>query len=258
MTQSPVFIALTTAGSRRACHLRDKLGRGQVHGRRGRVDEQGVDLLFDDTATHLRDRFGRGETLVGFCAAGVLIRALAPVLTHKKKDPPVLVVAEDGSAIVPLLGGHRGANALARELADTGNSTAVMTTASDLRYGIALDDPPTGWTLANPQHYTAFMAQVLAGASLRLTGDCAEQGDWIRQSALPLSPDGVLRLTLSEKNAGRFRTGSGFSSSHPDTRGRVCAQHTARDIGTACSRRAQGPSSFPPCAVRGVLALPEI
>ena len=225
MTQNPVFIALTTAGCRQACTLRNKLGRGQVHGRRGRVDEQGVDLFFDDTAPHLRDCFKRGETLVGFCAAGVLIRALAPVLTHKRQDPPVLVAAEDGSAIVPLLGGHHGANALARELAEITNSTAVMTTASDLRYGIALDDPPTGWTLANPHHYTAFMAQLLAGASLRLEGDCAEQGDWIRQSALPLSPDGALRLTLNEK----IQTGSEQNlvfHPHTLTLGVGCARHT--------------------------------
>ena len=253
MTQNPVFIALTTAGCHQACTLRDKLGRGQVHGRRGRVDEQGVDLFFDDTAPHLRDCFERGETLVGLCAAGVLIRALAPVLTHKRQDPPVLVAAEDGSAIVPLLGGHHGANALARELAEITNSTAVMTTASDLRYGIALDDPPTGWTLANPHHYTAFMAQLLAGASLRLVGDCAEQGDWIRQSALPLSPDGALRLTLSEKIQTGCEQNLVFHP-HTLTLGVGCARHTPPETLEQLVRETLKAHALSPHALCGVFS----
>ena len=59
-----------------------------------------------------------GVPIVGVCASGILIRALAPLLGDKRDEPPVLAVAEDGSAVVPLLGGHRGANRLARRLAE--------------------------------------------------------------------------------------------------------------------------------------------
>jgi cobalt-precorrin 5A hydrolase/precorrin-3B C17-methyltransferase len=59
-------------------------------------------------------------------------------------------VAEDGSVAVPLLGGHRGANDLARRIADITGGKAAITTAGDLRHGIALDAPPPGWRIGNP------------------------------------------------------------------------------------------------------------
>jgi cobalt-precorrin 5A hydrolase/precorrin-3B C17-methyltransferase len=40
------------------------------------------------------------------------------LLDDKRAEPPVIALAEDGSVAVPLLGGHHGANALARALAD--------------------------------------------------------------------------------------------------------------------------------------------
>src|SRR3546814_14310199 len=67
-------------------------------------------------------------------------------------------VAEDGSAVVPLLGGHRGANDLARRVAQALGIEAAVTTAGDRRFGIALDAPPAGWRLANPEHYQGFAA----------------------------------------------------------------------------------------------------
>ena len=63
----------------------------------------------------------------------------------------MVAVAEDGSAVVPLLGGHHGANALAREIAAALGVPAAVTTAGDNRFGVALDAPPPGWTLANPE-----------------------------------------------------------------------------------------------------------
>jgi len=46
-----------------------------------------------------------------------LIRTLAPLLCDKQQEPPVLAVAEDGSAVVPLLGGLSGVNEIARHIA---------------------------------------------------------------------------------------------------------------------------------------------
>ena len=111
-----------------------------VYGRRGRVEQ--AEVLFDDFAAAIQQAFLQGRPLVGLCAAGALIRGLAPVVADKQNEPPVVAVAEDGSAVVPLLGGHRGANALALRIAAALGVEAAVTTASDRRFRVALDAPP--------------------------------------------------------------------------------------------------------------------
>ena len=66
-----------------------------------------------DLAAALRE----GRPIVAVAATGIVVRLLAPLLTDKRQEPPVLVVDEAGRFVVPLLGGHRGANALAERLA---------------------------------------------------------------------------------------------------------------------------------------------
>ena len=66
----------------------------------------------------LGELFAAGRPIVGLCASGILIRAVAPLLADKRAEPPVVALAEDGSVAVPLLGGHHGANALARAIAE--------------------------------------------------------------------------------------------------------------------------------------------
>src|SRR5437667_271463 len=100
---------------------------------------------------HIAALFAAGTPVVGLCAAGILIRAVAPLLADKRAEPPVVAVAEDGSAAVPLLGGHRGANALARAIAALTGGFAAITTAGDLRLGLAVDEPPPGWRIADPE-----------------------------------------------------------------------------------------------------------
>ncbi|RMH42781.1 MAG: precorrin-3B C(17)-methyltransferase, partial [Alphaproteobacteria bacterium] len=86
-----------------------------VHGLSGRVEAP--DIAFDDTAEHLRALFLAGTPIVAVAAVGIVVRALASVIGDKRVEPPVVAVADDGSVAVPLLGGHRGANALARRVA---------------------------------------------------------------------------------------------------------------------------------------------
>jgi cobalt-precorrin 5A hydrolase / precorrin-3B C17-methyltransferase len=123
-----------------------------------------------DTAETLRALFGAGRPIVALCASGILIRILAPLLADKHAEPPVVAVAEDGSAAVPLLGGHHGANTLARRIAELTGGVAAVTTASDLRLGVALDEPPPGYVLANPEHAKPFAARLLAGEPVRIDG----------------------------------------------------------------------------------------
>jgi cobalt-precorrin 5A hydrolase/precorrin-3B C17-methyltransferase len=95
-----------------------------------------------------------------------LIRAIGPHLADKQNEPPVIAVAEDGSSVVPLLGGHHGANELARRIAAACGGHAAITTASEVRFGEAFDIPADGHVLANPQHMKSATVHKLAGGQV--------------------------------------------------------------------------------------------
>jgi len=191
---SVCFVALTERGGVLARSLVSSLADAEVHGRQGRV--KNADVFFDSTLDHLRQVFSSGQPIIGFCAAGILIRALAPLLSDKTTEPPVIAISEDGKSIVPLLGGHNGANRLAKQLADLSGGHAALTTAGDVAFGIALDEPPEGWNVSNPDQAKDIMAGVLAGESVKLdvqAGDAA----WLSESELPISEtsDRVIRIS---------------------------------------------------------------
>ncbi|MEO0910794.1 MAG: cobalamin biosynthesis protein, partial [Pseudomonadota bacterium] len=131
-------------------------------------------------------------------ASGAVIRLLADVLDDKHSEPPVIAIAEDGSSVVPLLGGHHGANELASKIAELFDSHAAITTAGDLRFGVALDNPPEGWVLANPDNAKNVMAAMLNGEEVRLQGRYLNGAKWLMEANLPLDDDGECVLSISE------------------------------------------------------------
>lgn len=193
----PALVCLTPGGLRLARRLRERLAGGEIHALAGRVavDDGAGERTFGDTAACLAGLFAAGRPIVGICSAGILIRLLAPHLADKRAEPPVVAVAEDGSAVVPLLGGHRGANDLARLLARTLDVAAAVTTAGDARFALALDAPPAGWTLVNPDDARAAMAALLAGAAARIVGELP----WAAQAGLPLAGDGAVSLVATHR-----------------------------------------------------------
>jgi cobalt-precorrin 5A hydrolase / cobalt-factor III methyltransferase / precorrin-3B C17-methyltransferase len=137
-----------------------------------------ADTVFTDATAHIAALFAAGTPIVGLCAAGILIRGVAPLLADKRTEPPVLAVAEDGSVAVPLIGGHHGANALARAIAQATGGIAAITTAGDLRLGFSLDEPPPGWRIANPMQVKPVTAALLAGAPVTLSIE-AGNAEWL-------------------------------------------------------------------------------
>ena len=189
---TPAILILSAAALPLAQRIRDALG-GEIHGAAARVS--GADVVFDDVGSHLRSLFVEGRPMVAVMASGAVIRLLASVLQDKASEPPVLAVAEDGSVVVPLLGGHHGANDLARKLSAALGAVAAVTTAGDLRFGIALDAPPPGYRLDPRCDAKAAMAELVAGGCARLEG----RADWLEASRLPLS--GVIVLGPGEADA---------------------------------------------------------
>ena len=168
MAVKPVVMALSRSGEAVAHKVAAAVGLA-VHGREGRVDQ--ADAYFGNALDHARDLFAAGVPIIGVCASGILIRAVAPLLSDKRSEPPVLSVSDDGSVVIPLLGGHRGANRLAQEIATVLEAKAAVTTAGDVAIGVALDAPPAGYRLANPLDAKDAMAAILAGEGISLTGE---------------------------------------------------------------------------------------
>ena len=185
MAVTPVVLALSRSGEPVARRIAEALG-APLHGRDGRVDQ--ADAYFPNALDHARDLFAAGVPVIGVCASGILIRAVAPLLSDKRAEPPVLSVSDDGSVVVPLLGGHRGANRLAREISDILGGTAAVTTAGDVALGVSLDEPPAGWVLGTPDLAKDAMAGLLGGKKAHICGDEAVKADWL--DALPMAAPG--------------------------------------------------------------------
>ncbi len=178
-------LCLGPSGLATARRLAAALPGAKLHGYARRV--AGAEVAFDDAMEHIAALFAAGVAVAGVCAAGILIRATAPLLAGKGREAPLVAVAEDGSSAVPLLGGHRGANRLARACADILGGVAAVTTAGDLGFGVALDEPPPGWRLANPAAAGPAMAAMLAGEKVALE---VEAGDASWLAGLPFAEDG--------------------------------------------------------------------
>ncbi len=166
-----------------------------IHGLLGRVD--GADQTYSEFGTTLRQLYQQGTPLIALCAAGIVIRTLAPLLLEKGEEPAVLAVAEDGSAVVPLLGGLGGVNGMAREIAAALGATAAITTSGELRFGTCLLNPPTGYQLADLELGKRFVSDLLAGESVRIEG----AAPWLDQANLP--QDQQARLAIHVGSAER-------------------------------------------------------
>jgi len=109
---APAILCLGPDGLETARRIRSGCPEAVISGLAGPVE--GAEILHDSLESALRDLYRRDQPVIALCAAATVIRALAPLLKPDQPEPPVLAVAEDGGAVVPLLGLRRGANRLAR------------------------------------------------------------------------------------------------------------------------------------------------
>jgi cobalt-precorrin 5A hydrolase/precorrin-3B C17-methyltransferase len=191
LMKRPFFFALSETGFRLVEPVVEAMG-GDLSMPEARAIDAAVPV--GSTREAIREAFLAGRPVIAVMATGSLVRIIAPLLADKQEEPPVIAIAEDGSSVVPVLGGHHGANDLAREIAGFLDGHAAVTTAGDLRFGVALDQPPEGWVLANPENAKRVMAELLAGKSARLVGEA----DWLSASAIPFDEDGPVRLIVTD------------------------------------------------------------
>ncbi|MFN0193441.1 MAG: precorrin-3B C(17)-methyltransferase [Aestuariivirga sp.] len=127
---------------------------------------KGGDVAYVKGRLEVARLFKESRPIIGLCASGILIRAVAPHLNDKHVEPPVVAVAVDGSSAVPLLGGHHGANELARKIAGITGGSAAITTASDVKLGMAFEELEPGYVLGNSQDVKSATVAALRGETV--------------------------------------------------------------------------------------------
>ena len=188
---APAIVILGNGSLATARRIQQCYPAARIHGLATRVD--GADLTYSDFGDTLRQLYQQDTPIIALCAAGIVIRTLAPLLLEKGAEPPVLAVAEDASAVVPLLGGLGGVNDMAREIAAGLGISPAITTSGELRFGTCLLNPPAGYTLGDLELGKRFVSDLLAGESVRIEGEAP----WLAQAQLPQDQQARLAVHVS-------------------------------------------------------------
>jgi len=191
MVANVAIVILAQGGLETALRIKAALPQAVVHGLSGRV--KGADVDYAEFGTVMRDLYRRNTPIVALCAAGIVIRTLAPLLADKRAEPPVLAVAQDGSAVVPLMGGLNGVNDLARQIGAALGTAPAITTSGEIRFNATFERPPDGYRLANPESAKTFMSDLLAGAGLFIDG----HAPFLDLSRFVHDPFGLRRLVVT-------------------------------------------------------------
>ncbi len=135
MAPSPpnlALYALTRQGAETAARLAKALPETNLYVSARLEEDFPQAKSFTRLAAVLAANFHKCRGHVLFCATGIAVRALAPLLQDKTRDPAVVVLDQEGRFAVSLLSGHLGgANDLARTVAQILGGQAVITTATD-------------------------------------------------------------------------------------------------------------------------------
>ena len=114
--------------------------------------------------TEIAQLFHECDALVFIGACGIAVRAIAPLLEDKTRDPAVVVMDECGQYVISLLSGHiGGANHLARRIAGITGGKAVITTATDVNRRFSIDTwaVQSGCDIESMEMAKRFSAEIL-------------------------------------------------------------------------------------------------
>lgn len=90
----------------------------------------GADLLYH-SPTIFKEVFFEYKEIVAIMSTGIVVRHIAPLLRDKWTDPAVVVVSHDLGFAIPIIGGHHGANDLAKKISGIG-AIPVITTGTEI------------------------------------------------------------------------------------------------------------------------------
>lgn len=134
--------------------------------------EEGVEFVKESVGEWAGKQMGRKNALVFIGACGIAVRAVAPYITDKLHDSPVIVADEGGNFVIPILSGHMGgANELAVFLAEKTGAVPVITTATDLngKFAVDLFAKKNGLAVLNKEGIARVSSKVLAGERITMS-----------------------------------------------------------------------------------------
>ena len=135
------IITLTKSGAKLGMRLKERFPEAHLYvpsklvikGRKVRRFSEKIGLLCGELVNCY-------SGLIFIMAAGIVVRTISPLLSHKSVDPAVVVVDEKGRFAISLISGHLGgANELAKEVALITGGEPVITTATDVHETHSLD-----------------------------------------------------------------------------------------------------------------------
>lgn len=156
--------------------------------------ESGLSYVEQPLTEWTGEQMKKRRSLLFIGACGIAVRAIAPFLTDKLNDVPVLVMDEQGCFVIPVLAGHvGGANELAVSLAERMGSTPVITTATDLNHCFAVDlfARRNALHIVNKDGIAKVSSRILAGEEVTMA---VEEGHF-REEAQTLRGRRVSRKT---------------------------------------------------------------
>ena len=125
-------------------------------------------------STWTEEHFSNDDALIFVGAIGIALRAIAPYIKTKTKDPAVIVVDELGQFSIPILSGHiGGANELALQISRILDAIPVITTATDINNVFAIDTWAKSQELQilNPECIKLVSSKLLKGKPIHVKSD---------------------------------------------------------------------------------------
>lgn len=169
-------------------------------------EDAGVSLVTASIGEWAGRRMQERNALLFIGACGIAVRAIAPYLTDKLQDAPVLVMDEKGHYVVPILAGHMGgANELAKMLAQGTGAQAVITTATDLNQKFAVDvfAKENGFLISPKDGIAKISAKILAGEAVTVSVETGHGSGFFERNGLrevPYPPIGYTDMVVTGEN----------------------------------------------------------
>lgn len=186
-----IIIILSETNIKLAQSISAKMINSEIHSLNIKSDL--INFTFSSLSKHLRSLQKDKFRIIAICSIGIIIRSLNSNFLPKKNGCPIVVLSSDGKYAIPLLESHSGGNKLASELAKIINCQTVITTLSDAKLEIALDDPPEGYILNPECNYKGFISRLLKEGSVNKLPRLS----WLIKSKIELSDKSELNIESS-------------------------------------------------------------